>query len=408
MPLLNSRIGRGSLVIGVCCRLATSCPFLFWFASIWQGLTFGDLQDAFLDRSLPIEIRWLAIITLKQGVDKYWRKTAKKYDPVFTVLGGLSTDTSRSSIDKEEKAHLRSRLISGAIDEPHPQLAVQSAVIVAKVARLEYPSDWPDAFKEITSIIRDASQSNSVDGRGETASTLRLTRSLSIMLHVVKELATGRLTRTKSSLRSVTPWVFRELGGVYIRNVEAWNGLVRQQPPPAGLADSMTISLLALKILSRLIVSGYEFPHRVVEVKELWTILSGQVWAMLGAEAQMPPAEEAILVLLRKHVINMGKLFLDISMSHPTAFALLPDTLPLLGKYWDVVVAHGDTLVQQSKRAADGTNGDREAEMGAGEERKKFRQRVALQGMLLFRSCLRNIFSPISTIKCMFALSELR
>lgn len=35
-------------------------------------------QDAFLDRSLPVELRWIAIITLKQGVDKYWRKTAVK------------------------------------------------------------------------------------------------------------------------------------------------------------------------------------------------------------------------------------------------------------------------------------------------------------------------------------------
>lgn len=36
------------------------------------------LQDVFLDRSLPVEIRWLSVITLKQGVDKYWRKTANK------------------------------------------------------------------------------------------------------------------------------------------------------------------------------------------------------------------------------------------------------------------------------------------------------------------------------------------
>ena len=32
-----------------------------------------------MDRSLPVELRWMAIITLKQGVDKYWRKTANKY-----------------------------------------------------------------------------------------------------------------------------------------------------------------------------------------------------------------------------------------------------------------------------------------------------------------------------------------
>lgn len=36
-------------------------------------------QSVFLDKSLPIEVRYLAIIQLKNGIDKYWRKTATKY-----------------------------------------------------------------------------------------------------------------------------------------------------------------------------------------------------------------------------------------------------------------------------------------------------------------------------------------
>jgi hypothetical protein len=31
-----------------------------------------------LDKSLPIEVRYLAIIQLKNGIDKYWRKTATR------------------------------------------------------------------------------------------------------------------------------------------------------------------------------------------------------------------------------------------------------------------------------------------------------------------------------------------
>lgn len=36
------------------------------------------LQSAYLDNRLPIEVRYLAIIQLKNGIDKYWRKTATK------------------------------------------------------------------------------------------------------------------------------------------------------------------------------------------------------------------------------------------------------------------------------------------------------------------------------------------
>jgi hypothetical protein len=36
------------------------------------------LQAVFLDKSLPYEVRYLAVIQLKNGIDKYWRKTAQK------------------------------------------------------------------------------------------------------------------------------------------------------------------------------------------------------------------------------------------------------------------------------------------------------------------------------------------
>jgi hypothetical protein len=41
--------------------------------------SFYDAQDVFLDHSVPNEVRYLAIIQLKNGIDKYWRKTAPKY-----------------------------------------------------------------------------------------------------------------------------------------------------------------------------------------------------------------------------------------------------------------------------------------------------------------------------------------
>lgn len=36
------------------------------------------LQSAYIDARLPEEVRLLAIIALKNGVDKHWRKTATK------------------------------------------------------------------------------------------------------------------------------------------------------------------------------------------------------------------------------------------------------------------------------------------------------------------------------------------
>jgi hypothetical protein len=45
------------------------------------------VQDIFVDYSLPDEVRYLAIIQLKNGVDRYWRKKANKYDCLRNRLG---------------------------------------------------------------------------------------------------------------------------------------------------------------------------------------------------------------------------------------------------------------------------------------------------------------------------------
>lgn len=319
--------------------------------------------------------------------------------PQFWCRPGL-TKVLSSQIPKPDKQSIRNRLISASIEEPAPQLAAQNAVIIAKVARLEYPLEWPKIFSDLTHIIRRA-----VSGEHQgTDTTLQLTRALSILLHVVKELATGRLTRTKSNLQSVAPEILKLLGDVYMQHVQMWQGSVEQRPPPEGTIQVMTISLTALKIMRRLIVSGYEFPNRAAEVSQVWQIMQEHVWSFVRAEEELPLGED-VHTLLKKHATNIGKLFIDVSQSHPAAFALLPNTLELLRRYWEVVVAHGDVLASQSKITMNAINGLENSEIledDSAVERRKFREKIALQGMNLLRECLKMVYHPTSTFRCEF------
>lgn len=309
-----------------------------------------------------------------------------------------------SAVSKAEKQHIRSRLISSSIDEPHAQLAVQNAVIIAKVARTEYPLEWPKVFTDITTIIRQSSQATA-NGQHDEQATLHLTRSLSILLHVVKELATGRLSRTKSNLQSITPEVLKVLGDVYIGNVQAWQELLGQQPVPEVAVQTMNISLLALKIMRRLMVCGYEFPNRAPEVSQAWTILQQHIWSFYSAETEIIASDD-VAKMLKKHIVHIGKLFLDVSSSHPAAFGLLPNTLELLSKYWEVVVGHGELLAAQGKKTVNGiSGGDGEIEETEQEvTRREFREKIALQGMLLFRGCIKMVYHPTSTFKCTYPI----
>lgn len=47
-----------------------------------------------------------------------------------------------SVISKDEKNLIRSRLLESGINEADKRLALQNALVIAKVVRFEYPHDW--------------------------------------------------------------------------------------------------------------------------------------------------------------------------------------------------------------------------------------------------------------------------
>jgi len=45
-------------------------------------------------------------------------------------------------VNKEDKAIIRARLLESAVNEADQRLALQNALVVAKIVRFEYPNDW--------------------------------------------------------------------------------------------------------------------------------------------------------------------------------------------------------------------------------------------------------------------------
>ena len=74
----------------------------------------------YLNTDLPLQIRWLAIICFKNGVDKYWK-------------------SSRSnSIQKQEKQQIIAKSMD-LINEKNNQLMLQNAYSISKIARFDFP-----------------------------------------------------------------------------------------------------------------------------------------------------------------------------------------------------------------------------------------------------------------------------
>ncbi|KAM3067576.1 hypothetical protein ACMFMG_000109 [Clarireedia jacksonii] len=327
------------------------------------------LQAVFLDKSLPSEIRYLAIIQLKNGIDKYWRKTAP------------------NAISAEEKDNIRSHLLESGFEEADPQLALQNALVISKVVRVDYPMDWPDILTNLIQMLRKANDSNQ----------LHLRRGLLILLQVVKELSTARLRRSQTSLQSVTPEMVFLLNIIYSQKVSQWLSFFEQNSNDEGGAmDSMENSLIAIKILRRLLIVGYEYPNHDKDVQQLWQ----QSQQQFGQFLSMVNAEPAILVspakeLVERHLVQFAKLHVQMSNTHPAAFALLPNSIDLVRGYWGFVAKFGESygsatqdFSAKSLQTDDGSKQDR-----------PILEKLCLKGLTLLRACMKMAFNPTQSFK---------
>lgn len=324
----------------------------------------------FLDKTLPLEVRYLSIIQLKNGIDKYWRKTAK------------------NAITKEEKVVIRSRLYESGVNEADERLALQNALVVAKIIRLDYPTEWPDALSKLIAVLRTAAAPESY--------RLHLPRTLLILLQVVKELATGRLIRTRQNLQSVTPEIFQVLGTIYMDKVQRWQSFLRDGGDDEGGAlDDIEQSLLAMKVLRRLLVAGYEFPNRDDQLHGFWSIVRNQLGDLLPiVTMENSPLAPHVRQLIEKHLAQFAKLHLEMAKTHPAAFVLLPDSLNLVRAYWSLIAAFGDEFgIKTFPPIADA------ALEAPDDDEKPIKEVLCQKGLLLIRACLKMVFNPAQTFR---------
>lgn len=282
-------------------------------------------------------------------------------------------------IQKAEKEEMRSKLLEGGMAEANVQLALQNALVISKIARIDYPQDWPDVLTSLIALMRTASESNQ----------LRLQRGLLILLQVVKELASARLRKSQTALQSVTPEIVFFLSNIYTQKVNQWYGfLTAGGDDEGGAMDAMDSSLLALKILRRLLIAGYKYPAQDKDVQELWghsQLQFGQLFGMVSHEPPLitSPAKE----LVEKHLLQLSKLHLEMAKTHASSFAALPNSVELARGYWSLIEKYGEAYGSSTFTS----KGDSDA---GDEDGRHVLEKLALKGLSLLRSCLQMVFRP--------------
>ncbi|SPO02194.1 related to nuclear transport factor [Cephalotrichum gorgonifer] len=324
----------------------------------------------FLNRTLPYEIRLLSIIQLKNGVDKYWR--------TFSHIKG--------GIQDEEKTFIRSRLFQGTVEEENGALALHNALAAAKIIRIDYPQHWPDAMSNLIGLLRTYRNGNPAHLQG----------ALLLVLRVVKELATARLRKSQTALQGITPELAYLLVEMYSERTAIWLGFLAGGQGEKDAADHAILhSLLCARILRLLIITGYDNPYKDKTVESFWSISQGHFGQFLGYISQGSAVPGGYRNVIGKHLVQFSKLHIALSDSHPASFVSLPNSLPLLHAYWD--------LVAKFAAVFDKSDGARKL-AGAGNESKyedenALHEKLALMALTLLRNCVRIAHRPFQSFR---------
>ena len=327
---------------------------------------YSALQAILLDINNRFDVRYLAVIQLKNGIDKYWRKSAK------------------NALSKDEKTLIKSRCLEYGTNEADHRLALQNAILFSKIVRHEFPDEWPDVLTTVTQALREAAS--------EDAGGVHLPRTLLIVLYIIKELSTARLMRFRTNLFKATPDMFKTLASIYVQKVDSWLGFMKQGGTDEARAiNDIELSLLALRALRRLLVAGYEYPARNDEVHEFWNVIRmhfAEILPMVGEHKDKLPAQ--IRWFLEKHLLQMSKIHLAVIRVHPNSFPQLPEAIGIARAYWGLLEDFGETYGTNTTAVPDNDDMYDDSE-------PSFMEKLSLKALLLLRSCAKMVYNPMNT-----------
>uniref|UniRef100_A0A7N9AV75 Importin-11 n=1 Tax=Mastacembelus armatus TaxID=205130 RepID=A0A7N9AV75_9TELE len=262
---------------------------------------YSVLLKIFNNHMLDVNVRWLAVLYFKNGIDRYWRRVAPH------------------ALSEEEKMSLRAGLITN-FNEPVNQIATQIAVLIAKVARLDCPRQWPELIPILLESVKGQ------DG-------LQQHRALLTFYHVTKTLASKRLAQDKRLFQDLASGIYSFACSLWSHHTDCFLQQIYARDEAAALS-SLERTLLSLKVLRKLTVHGFQEPQQNVEVMVRTPhILKNGMWLFCVSGRQVGP-DNACREKLEKTIILFTKVLLDFLEYHPCAF------IPLIQRSLEFAVSY--------------------------------------------------------------------
>lgn len=250
---------------------------------------YSVLLNIFTNHSLDVNVRWLAVLYFKNGIDRYWRRVAPH------------------ALSEEEKTTLRAGLITN-FNEPVNQIATQISVLIAKVARVDCPRQWPELIPTLVESVK-------------VQDDLQQHRALLTFYHVTKTLASKRLAADRKLFYDLTSSIYSFTCSLWSHHTDTFLQQICRGDEAAA-ANSLERTLLSLKVLRKLTVHGFVEPHWNAEVMGFLHAVFERLKQFLECSRSIR-AESICRDRLEKTIILFTKVLLDFLDQHPFSFTAL-------------------------------------------------------------------------------------
>ncbi|XP_048225600.1 importin-11 isoform X3 [Ricinus communis] len=250
-----------------------------------------------------IDVRLLASVYFKNSINRYWRNRRDS-----------------SGISSEEKNHLRQKLLS-YLREENDKIAVMLSVLIAKIARFDYPKEWPELFSVLAHQL-------------QSADVLTSHRIFMILFRTLKELSTKRLTADQRNFAEISSHFFDYCWRLWQSDVQTilhgFSALAQSYNPNAleqHHDELYLISerwLLCSKIIRQLIVSGFQSDAKSVQevrpVKEVSPMLLNAIQSLLPYYSSFQKGRSKFLDFIKRACTKLMKVLIVIQGRHPYSF----------------------------------------------------------------------------------------
>ncbi|XP_013170004.1 PREDICTED: importin-11 [Papilio xuthus] len=254
---------------------------------------YSVLLNVLTNHSIDVNVRWLAVMCFKNGVERYWRRNAPH------------------AIADDEKHKLRQGILtSPVLNEPVTQIATQQAVLISKIARFDCPNNWPNLVPDLIGALK-------------ALQPLVQHRSLLIFHHVVKALASKRLVGDRRTFSELTHSVYPFILQLWHENTQVFLRNIQEGAATELITEHLEKALLCLRILRKLTVFGFKNAHDSEDAVAFLNVVFDRAKTSLECRKLLKGRGIYPLELCEKFIIHLTKVALGVLGFHPFSYVPL-------------------------------------------------------------------------------------